>query len=233
MQTNWEILKILLESSGLRTAYLWGPPGIGKTYGAQRWGLQGRDVFTVTLTEETPAAELRGHYIPKGGEFVWHDGPVSQSMRKGARLILNEVAHASCDVLSFLYAVLESPETSKITLPTGETLSPSTGFQCIITDNVAPTSLPAPLQDRIDATLLVEVPSPQAIQSFPENLRDMITKCATVKDASQRISLRSWEAVERLAKGGVDFEVAARAVFGDKWNSVQAALKIARAAGVS
>lgn len=228
---SWKIIEAILSCPTLRTAYIWGPPGIGKTYGAQRWGLKGRNVYTVTLTEETPAAELRGHYIPKGGEFVWHDGPVTRAFREGARLILNEAAHASCDVVSFLYAALESPETSKITLPTGETVSPGPGFQCIVTDNVSPDSLPEALKDRFDVTAHVTSPSQEAIVGFPEHLQNVVLSCATSSDPMKRISLRSWEAVERLSNGGIDFETAAAAVFGVRWPELKKALSLATAAG--
>ena len=40
------------------------------------------------LTEDTAAAELRGHFLPRGKELIWHDGPFTAAMRQGARLVV-------------------------------------------------------------------------------------------------------------------------------------------------
>ena len=83
--TCWDVVSAVLSSTN--RALLHGPPGTGKTYAACRLGLNGdqQKVFSITLTEETPAAELRGHYILKDGKYVWHDG------RKGCiRIIMIE-----------------------------------------------------------------------------------------------------------------------------------------------
>src|SRR5574339_225733 len=95
--TCWELIEKLLESESVRSLYLYGPPGVGKTYSAYHKGRLNNGLYAVTLTEETPAAELRGHFIPKGGEMIWHDGPFVKALKQGARLVVNEVTHASAD----------------------------------------------------------------------------------------------------------------------------------------
>lgn len=230
-QILWTMYNKFVSNPNFRVGYVWGPPGIGKTYGAQRLGLDAkkgsRKVYCVTLTEETPSAELRGHYVPKGGEFFWHDGPMARAMREGARIVINEVSHSSPDCLSFFYAALESPETSVITLPTGEDIRPNPGFQVILTDNVPPSHLPAPLQDRLDASFEVKGPSPEALSSFPEGLRNVVLATA-LSDASKRISLRSWETINRLAEGGMDIDDAGIIVLKNKWVNVKASVIASR-----
>ena len=97
---DWEFVERVMRSRRTRTVYLWGPPGTGKTYTSMRYGVEDQEVFVVTLTPETPAAELRGFWMPKGNEFVWQDGIFVEAMRKGARVVINEVSHASSDVLA-------------------------------------------------------------------------------------------------------------------------------------
>ena len=60
--TCWDVVSAVLSSTN--RVLLHGPSGTGKTFAACRLGLTGdqQKVFSITLTEETPAAELRGHY---------------------------------------------------------------------------------------------------------------------------------------------------------------------------
>ena len=145
---DWKFVEQVLASPCAHTVYICGPPGTGKTYTACRSGLDGRDVFTISLTPETPAAELRGFWMPKGDQFVWQDGPFIDAMRKGARVVINEVAHASHDVLAILHPILESRKTAQLTLPNLENVSPAEGFQVICSDNLPIDQLPEALRDR-------------------------------------------------------------------------------------
>lgn len=226
---QWSLLSSLLKCATMRTLYIWGPAGIGKTFSAYRVGMGNRSLYAVTLTEETPAAELRGHFIPKGSEFIWHDGPIVRAMRDGARIVINEVSHAGSDVLSMLYAVLESPDTARLTLPTGETVIPAPGFQCILTDNCEPTELPVPLVDRFDSVIMLSHPSPEAIERMPENIQSLVLTCASVDQEERRLSLRAWEKLDRLMSGGLSLEDAGQAVMGNAFNGILDALRIAYA----
>ena len=140
---DWNFVGDILSCHAARTVYLWGPPGTGKTYSAFHSGLRDREVFSITLTPETPAAELRGFWTPKGNEFVWQDGPFIHAMRRGARIVINEISHASHDVLAILHPVLESLDTAQLTLPNLETVRPAEGFQVVCTDNLPIDQLPA------------------------------------------------------------------------------------------
>ena len=91
--------------------------------------LRGAGHYSVTLTPDTPAAELRGHYIPVGSDFKWQDGPAISAWRYGGRLVVNEIDHAGGDALSFLLVCLDSDSTACLTLPTGEMVRPHPQFQ--------------------------------------------------------------------------------------------------------
>src|SRR5437667_8947398 len=110
---QWVLVIRVLESL-IRTIYIFGPTGVGKTYAAFNFGRVQNGFYSVTLTEETSAAELRGHFIVKGGDAVWHDGPFIRAMREGKRLVLNEISNANADVLAMLFPILESWETAQL-----------------------------------------------------------------------------------------------------------------------
>src|SRR5580765_4528758 len=110
---------------------LYGPPGTGKTRLAVKHGLRKEQgVFNVYLTEETPAAELRGHFIPaEGGIWTWQHGPGALAPMEAKRLVINEINNASGDCLDFLLAICDDFEMFQITLPTGETIRATAGYQ--------------------------------------------------------------------------------------------------------
>lgn len=213
-EDTWAFVERVLACPELRVAYLFGPPGLGKTHLAYHAGRTQNGVYPITLTQETPSAELRGHYVPKGDEFVWQDGPFTTAMRNGGRLVLNELSHASQDVLSICYPVLESIETAQLMLPSGETVRPADGFHVIITDNFGPEVLPEALRDRLDARLEVKTPHPAAMERLRPELRKVAERTVALPE-ERRISMRNWLAVQRLEGALGDLKDACRAVLGE------------------
>ena len=209
---DWDFVADVLASHAARTIYLWGPPGTGKSYSATQSGLRSREVFSITLTPETPAAELRGFWIPKGNEFVWQDGPFIHAMRRGARIVVNEISHASHDVLAILHPVLESRETARLTLPNLETVTPADGFQVVCTDNLPIDQLPDSLRDRFSSVLHVNRPHPNALARLPEDLREAALRTFDL-ESERAVSIRGWLTVCEME---VEFDrpTAIRAVFG-------------------
>jgi MoxR-like ATPase len=210
--TDWELYELVLSFDGVRIIYVWGPPGVGKTFGAFHFGRVEKGFYAVTLTDETSAAELRGHFIFKGGDTVWHDGPFARAMREGKRLVINEIGNASADVLALFFPILESWETAELTLPTGETLRPASGFHVVATDNRAPDQLPEALQDRFVAYVRVMEPHPDALagldpqfQKFAHALKDV--------DPERAVSARGWRNLQDLS-GAFGLDTACRLVFG-------------------
>ena len=197
--STWELLECALSSDldATRIIYVWGPPGCGKTYGAFHFGRIENGFYAVTLTDETSAAELRGHFLFRGGDAVWHDGPFVRAMREGKRLVINEIGNANADVLALLFPILESLKTAEITLPSGETIRPATGFHVVATDNRPPDQLPEALDDRFGVYVRVSEPHPNAIAQLHPQLRELALASASIED-ERRVSARGWLALQSL-----------------------------------
>ena len=193
--SEWERVELVLADKDARIIYFYGPPGTGKTYAAYHYGLLERGYAAVTLTPETSAAELRGHFVPRGGEVVWHDGPFMRAIRAGKRLVLNEISHAGGDVLALLFPILDSIETAEFTLPTGEVVRPAPGFTVIATDNYSPDDLPPALQDRFTCCLHVTKPHPAALACLSPELREIAAAALKIKD-QRRLSARTLISLE-------------------------------------
>jgi MoxR-like ATPase len=223
----WDLVSKVIPHS--RTVLLYGPPGTGKSFAAHNAELSGRQLFSVTMTPETPAAELRGHYIPQGSQFVWQDGPAIKAWRFGGRLVINEIDHAGGDALSFLLNCLDTPETACLTLPTGELVKPHPKFQAVATMNGEPTDLPSALRDRFPVTIEVDAVHPIALETLPHDLRNAALGSA-LADSERRIGIRAWQCFASL-RSSIGAEAAAAAIFAKRAKDVLDSLKIAGVPG--
>lgn len=233
----WEAISAIVPLT--RRTLLYGPPGTGKTHAATTGGIvPGEQVFSVTLTPETPATALLGHWVPKpnpsgGTELQWLDGPGCAAWRAShagpVRLVLNEIDHAGPDSVSALHVLLDDLKTAAITLPTGETIRPAKGFRVVATMNGVPDDLAPAIADRFPVRFNVREVAPGAIAILPESLRAIAEDSALSPDPQRRVSIRAWLAVAELLSKGANEEIAARAVFGERWLDLLTALKVSAA----
>jgi MoxR-like ATPase len=210
----WTMAEMALGLGTFRTILLHGPPGVGKTYAGYRFGRIHNGVYSIHVTEETPAAELRGMWAPEKDGFAWQDGPVVQAIRDGARVVVNEIGVAPPDVLSFFLACCESRDSARITLPNGEHLVPAEGFHLVATSNDPPSRLPAALRDRFDCAIEVTKPHPAALERLDERLRHAALQTFAL-EPERAVSLRAWLTLQQVLDAmEIELEQACRLVFG-------------------
>lgn len=223
---DWPTIESVL--AGSRLTLLYGPPGTGKTTAAVNAGhTRGQSVYNVTLTDETPAAELRGHYLPEGDRWLWKDGPAMSAFRNGGLLVLNEIDKASADALDFCHALLDDPGISQMTLPNGETVFPHEGFAVVATTNQDYREFQQDrdaIADRFAVAVYVGTPHPDAIAALPEDLRDAAGNSAgRDSDPDRPATLRRWKAYGNL-RDSVGADTAAAAVFAHRAGEITDAL---------
>jgi len=231
----WKMIASVLGKT--RRTLLYGPPGTGKTYSAVKQStpldMNGKaNVYQITMTEDTAAANLEGFYKPaKDGGFEWHDGIAIQAWRNGGRLVINEIDHASPDAMTFLHAILDDKDIAGITLNNKEkeTVRPSEGFTVIATSNADPESLPQALKDRFPVAIHIDEIHPKALEKFPKAWHQAISDTSLSTDEGERISIRKWDEFFKLQEQGLDIDTAGLVVFGDRAEELLDAIKLSEA----
>ncbi len=85
-----------------------GPTGTGKSRYVEFMAAELQLPFlTVACHEETSTVDLLGRYIVKGDTTEWIDGPLTQAVRQGGIIYLDEIAEARPDVLVAIHSLTD------------------------------------------------------------------------------------------------------------------------------
>jgi len=222
---EWQLFENAAKT--VQRLYLWGPPGIGKSYAGQKeLEKNNRSVWQVTLNDDLVVQELLGHFVPNGTHFEWNDGPISMALRQGGGLVINEVARASGAVKDMLLSVLDDPEVSSIGLPTGERLKPKDGFAVVATANRSPEELDEALLDRFDVILQITKPHPEIISLLNTKMRGLGAMIEdSYSDPPRAISPRRAFSFLSLLEKGFLLDDAAYLSFGERHRDVMVLMK--------
>jgi MoxR-like ATPase len=178
------------------------------------------------MTEDTGAAEIRGHYGLKGGDFTFLPGPMLLGWLQGVRVVVNEIEKCGPDALAAMLGFADDPEVAGLTLPDGTTVRPQEGFHIVATSNTPPEVLDPALRDRFPIAIRVDCVHPDALAALPTDVRAAAANTSLLEDPERRVSVRGWNCFVRLLPR-LGPERAARAVFADRAADVLAALRIA------
>ena len=126
-------VKKIIQSKQFYPAFITGLSGNGKTFSVEQACAQlNRELIRVNVTIETDEDDLIGGFRLVDGNTVWHNGPVIESLERGAILLLDEIDLASNKILC-LQSILEGKGIflKKI----GRWVQPAAGFNVIATAN--------------------------------------------------------------------------------------------------
>lgn len=85
-----------------------GPTGSGKSRFVEAMAYKfHQKMITVSCHEETSSTDLIGRFIIKGAETIWVDGPLTQAVKEGHILYLDEVAEARPDVIVAIHSLTD------------------------------------------------------------------------------------------------------------------------------
>ena len=126
-------IKKIIQSKLFYPTFITGLSGNGKTFSVEQACAQlNRELIRVNITIETDEDDLIGGFRLVDGNTVWHNGPVIESLERGAILLLDEIDLASNKILC-LQSILEGKGIflKKI----GRWVQPAAGFNVIATAN--------------------------------------------------------------------------------------------------
>ena len=126
-------VKKIIQSKLFYPTFITGLSGNGKTFSVeQACAHLNRELIRVNITIETDEDDLIGGFRLVDGNTVWHNGPVIESLERGAILLLDEIDLASNKILC-LQSILEGKGVflKKI----GKWVKPAAGFNIIATAN--------------------------------------------------------------------------------------------------
>lgn len=172
---------------------LYGPTGPGKTTSARAYAAKhGLPVFMVSGTVALEPSQLFGRYIPDGeGGFVWQDGGVTEVVRNGGVLILDEVNFIPAKISTVLFSLL-ADTTRSITLldHKGETIIAHDDLLIVGTMNpsyVGTQEMNAAFRNRFGI---------QINWGYDENVEKALVPVKSIRDFAAR--LRKAEAQEEI-----------------------------------
>jgi nitric oxide reductase NorQ protein len=168
---------------------IYGPTGPGKTSSVVAWAAARKlRMATVSGNAALEPSQLIGKYIPDGkGGFMWIDGPVTDVVRNGGVLCLDEVNFISPKIYTVLYSLLDARRALILLDHKGETIEAHKDLTIFATMNpsyIGTTPLnfafrnrfaiqiPWDYDDKVEAKLV----NSQAILTLAKQLRNEAAK---------------------------------------------------------
>ena len=137
---------------------IYGPTGPGKTTAVEAWAAaRGLRMATVSGNASMESRQLFGGFIPDGiGGYGWIDGPVTDVVRNGGVLLLDEMNFISPKIYTTLYPLTDGRRCITLLDHMGETIvahKDLTIFATMNPDYIGTTPLNFAMRNRFDIQL--------------------------------------------------------------------------------
>jgi AAA+ superfamily predicted ATPase len=134
---------------------IYGPTGPGKTSAVEAWAAErGLRMATVSGNASMEPSQMTGKFVADGnGSFAWIDGPVTDVVRNGGVLLLDEVNFISPKIYTVLYSLLDGRRIITLLDHHGETIEAHpdlTIFATMNPDYIGTTQLNFAFRNRFD-----------------------------------------------------------------------------------
>ena len=178
-----------------------GPPGTGKTTASSKHGPRnGQGLERFCITSETTNGQIWGGYMPTEKGLEYKHSWCARAWLNGSCAVVDEIDQAGGDTIPGLHAWLDDLNVAKMTLATGDVISPKEGFRCFATTN-HPESVPEALSDRFVIKRTILVPDPRILFSLPRAIRPAAGYSLygqNTDKALSKLKTRAWVEIGRL-----------------------------------
>lgn len=123
----------------LHNVLIEGPTGSGKTHSVYAYAAwSGMPLYSVSSSINTEPSQLFGRFVPdesKPGTYRWQDGPVTDIVRHGGVLLINEVNFIPERISTVLFGLLDTRKKIELQDHMGEVIyAPTDGSFLLIAD---------------------------------------------------------------------------------------------------
>lgn len=134
---------------------IYGPTGPGKTTAVEAWAAARKlRMATVSGNASMEPSQMTGKYVADGqGSFAWIDGPVTDVVRNGGVLLLDEINFISPKIYTVMYSLLDGRRMIVLLDHHGETIEAHkdlTIFATMNPDYIGTTPLNFAFRNRFD-----------------------------------------------------------------------------------
>jgi hypothetical protein len=134
---------------------IYGPTGPGKTTAVEAWAAERKlRMATVSGNASMEPSQMTGKYVADGqGSFAWIDGPVTDVVRNGGVLLLDEINFISPKIYTVMYSLLDGRRMIVLLDHHGETIEAHkdlTIFATMNPDYIGTTPLNFAFRNRFD-----------------------------------------------------------------------------------
>jgi hypothetical protein len=134
---------------------IYGPTGPGKTTSVEAWAAErGLRLATISGNASMEPSQMTGKFVSDGvGGFAWIDGPVTDVVRNGGVLLLDEVNFINPKIYTNLYSLTDGRKSITLLDHHGETIEAHkdlTVFATMNPDYIGTTPLNYAFRNRFD-----------------------------------------------------------------------------------
>lgn len=131
---NYKVLEKVVKSGRFYPTFITGMSGNGKSLSViQAAANSKRELIRINVTAGTDEEDLIGSFRLVDGETIWQDGPVTEAMKRGAIVLIDEIDMLNPNKAATLFTVLEGKGVFIKKINT--LVEPADGFNVIATAN--------------------------------------------------------------------------------------------------
>jgi MoxR-like ATPase len=160
--------------------------------------------------------------MPRNGSMVNVPGPLAIAARDNKEILFQEIDRFSEECMSIVGMAADDVDTRVIAWAGDDDAMneyhPTPPYRVLATLNKGPEAMTEALASRF-MWIHVDEPAPEALAGLPKHHQEAARVLAGHPDQAQRVSLRSFRRHAQMLTEGFTAEQAARACFGERWDS--------------